>query len=291
MRKLFALVPGIAAALVVLGCSTDPVVKVGDPNDPGFQAAKPELEAALASAIGGMDLAWDQAQSPSDTVNPVHPFRRGLHQATAAVDTFSYRYDTTGWHVAYASATQNGVTVTILDSVRLENVQGQPLQQWDSVVTDLVHAKIHVTLQADDTLPQSGTAALNYDYTFSGITSGTITAEGNHGFSLAGSSEDSTGTCNLDLSFAQQVLIVTFAKPAAELDGVCPTGGAVAAVESLSLACSNGQNSFAIDGDWSITAQFNGDGTVTVQAISNNTQWDFTSDLDCVNYENPLGGQ
>jgi hypothetical protein len=291
MRKFIAIGLGTLALVAAVGCSTDPVVKVGDPNDPGFQAAKPELEQTLTSALGGMDLAWDQAQSPSDTVNPLRPFGRDVHQAGAAVDTFSYSYDTTGWHVAYAAAAENGVAVTILDSVRLQNVSGQPMQNWDSMATDFVHAIIHVTLTADDTLIESGSATLDYNYTFAGITGGTVTANGNHGFTFNGSYSDTLSSCDYAMSFTQEAMDVTFAEPASELDGVCPVGGTVNAVESLNLACNDGQNSISLAGDWSINALFNGDGTATVEAISDNTQWDFTTAVDCVNYENPLGPQ
>jgi len=284
----FALLVGLAA----VGCTTDPALKQGDLNDPTFVEAEPLIEGSLQSTLGGMDLAWDQAQAPADTMNPLRPFRGDVHSANAAVDTFNYSYDTTGWHVAYASASDSGVTVTILDSVLLLNVSGEPLQDWDSVATDFVHAKIHITLSADGGSSETGTANLDYDYTFAGITSGVVTAGGNHAFGFAATSSDTSGaTCNIDMTFAQTALDVTFEAPATELDGVCPTGGTVSAAASLDFACSDSANSFAIAGDWSVNATFNGDGTANVQAISDNTQWDFVADVNCVNYENPLGGQ
>jgi len=292
MQRTAAIGISILIALAAFGCSTDPIIKTGDPNDPAFQEAKPELEASLQSAVGGMDLAWDQAQAPSDTVNPLRPFRGDVHSAKAAVDTFAYSYDTTGWHVAYASASDSGVTVTILDSVLLLNGAGQPLQNWDSLGTDFVHAKIHITLTADNGPSESGTASLDYDYTFADITSGVITADGSHAFAFAASSMDTSGgTCDIGMNFAQNADAVTFAAPASELDGICPTGGNVSALASLDIACNDGQNSFAIAGDWSVNAMFNGDGTADVEAISDNTKWQFTANVDCVNYQNPLGGQ
>ena len=289
MQRSTALGLSLLVTLAAFGCSTDPILKTGDINDPAFQDARPQIEASISSAVGGMDLAWDQAQSPSDTVNPLRPFRGDVYSANAAVDTFSYSYDTTGWHVAYASASDSGVTVTILDSVLLLNGAGQPLQNWDSVATDFVHAKIHITVTFEDTLLESGAASLDYDYTFADITSGVITADGDHAFAFSLSFSSDSGSCDIGMSFDESADAVTFQAPSSELDGVCPIGGAVGAQASINFACSDSQSSFAYAGDWSVNAMFNGDGTADVEAISDNTQWNFTTDVDCVNYENPSG--
>ena len=53
----------------------------------------PQWEAAIAQAVGSIDLAMDYSfVLPSDTINPVRG-RNGRYSANAAVDSFTYSYD------------------------------------------------------------------------------------------------------------------------------------------------------------------------------------------------------
>ena len=278
----------LATMLLAVGCSTDSNTTVGDPNDPEFQQAQAQIDLAIEQAVGAMDQAMDFSfVSPSDTIAPLRR-ARGTVSPQAAVDTFSYSYDAvSGWHVAFAAFSDSGVTGSIMDSVQYQDASNLHQQNFDSATTDFIWVKQNFDFATPDTGFLQADVTSHFDMSLDGLTGSLVTANGSADMMFDMVLVDQANTCSFAFDFAETVTSVQFAKPAGETDGVCPTGGTVTLIGSVSLACT-GDEVVTMSDSWNVTVVFNSNSTMSVTAVSGNTTWTYEGTTPCGNYQNPI---
>jgi hypothetical protein len=278
----------LGAMLLAVGCSTDSSTTVGDPNDPDFQQAQAQIDLAIEQAVGAMDQAMDFSFiSPSDTIAPLRR-ARGTVTPQAAVDTFSYSYDAiSGWHVAFAAFSDSGVTGSIMDSVQYQDALSLYQQNFDSATTDFIWVKQNFDFSTPDTGILQADVTSHFDMSLDGLTGSVVTANGSANMVFDMVLADPPNACTFAFDFAETVASVQFAKPASETAGVCPTGGMVTLVGSVSIACT-GDDTFTMSDAWNVSVVFNSNSTMSVTAVSGNTTWTYEGTTPCGNYENPI---
>jgi hypothetical protein len=278
----------LGTMLLAMGCSTDSRTTEGDLNDPDFVQAKSQIDLAIEQAVGAMDQAMDFSfVSPSDTIAPLRR-ARGTVSPVAAVDTFSYSYDAiSGWHVAFAAFSDSGVTGSILDSVQYQDAFSLYQQVFDSSTTDFIWVKQSFDFATPDTGFIQADVSSYFNMSLNGLTGQTVTANGSATMMFDMVLEDQANTCSFAFDFAETVTSVQFAKPANENDGVCPTGGTVTLIGSVSIACT-GDEIVTMSDSWNVTVVFNSNSTMSVTAVSENTTWTYEGTTPCGNYENPI---
>lgn len=278
----------LGLTLTTLGCSNSTESVTGDLNDPLFQESKPQIEAAIALAVGSVDQTIDYSFSaPSDTAVPV---RHGLgHAPAAAVDTFSYSYDlVTGWHVAYAAFSDSGVSGFVLDSVQFRDGAAAFQQSYDSTTTDFIWVKQALDVATDDTSFIQAAIAADFDMNVTGLLGDLATASGTAAMSFDMTLSDDSGGCTISFDFAHSLAGLQVAVPTDENSGVCPVGGGLDLSGNVSVSCTGNQGNEMYNENWTVQVVFNADGTMSVTAQAGSTVWTYTGPSPCGNYESPI---
>jgi hypothetical protein len=279
----------LGLTLSVIGCSKSNENITGDINDPLFQESKPQIEAAIALAVGSVDQTIDYSfHAPSDTAAPV---TRGLGRpaAVAAVDTFNYSYDTvSGWHVAYAVFSDSGVSGYVRDSVQFRDALAAFQQNYDSTTTDFIWMKQALDVDTDDTSFVQASISALFDLNVSGLQGETVTAGGSASMSFDLVLTGDSGTCSISYDFTHSLAGLQVAVPANEDSGVCPIGGGLDLAGNVTVSCTGDQGNEMFNANWTVHVTFNSDGTMTVAAQTGNTTWTYTGASPCGNYESPI---
>lgn len=279
----------LGLALSVAGCSKSTETVTGDLNDPLFQESKPQIEAAIALAVGAVDQTIDYSfHSPSDTLAQVSR-NSGRHAAASAIDTFSYSYDVvTGWHVAYAVFSDSGVSGFVRDSVQFRDAQAAFQQTYDSASTNFIWLKQALNVSTDDTSLFQADVSSIFDLSVSGLLGSTATANGFASVSFDMAFVDDSGSCSIGFDFSQALDGLQVGVPEGVASGVCPVGGMLDLAGQVSVACTGNQGNETYNETWTVQVTFNDDGTMTVTAQAGQTVWTYTGASPCGNYESPV---
>ncbi|RME27481.1 MAG: hypothetical protein D6800_05035 [Candidatus Zixiibacteriota bacterium] len=302
-RLLFltALCASVALLVFAAGCSdsnnsTGPG-QVGDTTDPGFQKATGFMQDAQA------DDAMDNTMELSTTLlNTQFPNwgasspLRGRLQSTAA-DTISvivgnYSYQN-GWHIFTFSATvivgvDTAASLSGIDSVRVRS-NGMVLNPPDSTLDELnIRAHLDTVIARGDSATFDGSAFHSMDLTLDQpIDPLTLTINATISQSMmatvdVNSGTDSAATCDVTVSFDQNVNNVVLPMDSTGEPLECPTSGSRTTTATLGVSCNatNSLDSLHIDGTWTVTETVLTNGDIKIDYSDGTTTWSVTEACD-----------
>ena len=282
----------LAFGITFIGCdssnsSNDSNLLLGDTNSENFQFVEENVGEGAFNSIGySLDLSFefiDQIPGP-----PSSPKQKKIvsYSASDSIQAnHQYSYDTlNGWHIFLFEAiiydSTDVVSLAGIDSIQVTK-DGIAMRYPDSTMNGFKIRKwFEFSLNGADDAHGEGHHAYDIDATQYEIDS-TGSIDGMTEEYLSVYTADSNATCTLavtnNVTINDVILLVD------SPDDGCPQGGSVVVSSGLSLDCTGngegGLNSLSIDGNWTLTAQFNGT-TETYTFTDGTTTWTITEPCD-----------
>lgn len=289
-----ALICGVLAAVIIsavsfTACSntTDPVVKqTGDPNDSEFLAAQDQLNtmALEFGAVDWLDAVWDSIPgfAPSSVTDNFGD-RHNRGQVGDTILTFSLTVDDVSWWMIVNASVTDGVdTATLVDSVRLLQ-GGVPISPEFADSADAMQLRAHASIVSSGLDGFDGYLASHAAMDISLLGDGgefgpdTLLINASSVDSLIGSFSDQSGSCDISMVSSKTATnIVDIDAPEYE----CPIDGEISMVATMDMSCTDGQNTFDVNADWTVLVSYNGDQTADVVYENPTTRW--TATIDCI---------
>jgi hypothetical protein len=274
--RLLALL--LVAALMV-GCSsdsgTDTTLKQGDPNNPAFLAMKAEVGTVLDSLAGkGFEPLTNPWGFPIDITTewkdkfPHHPD-----------DTMEYNHDEDGWYSFYLGSFATSSNTSLVDSV-LFIQEGIPVYHYNAHTTD-IEFREHVVSTYDGESQSYNEWSNDIEATYSDVNGSVVTVDAQCEMSQDEYVSDGSTSEHESFQYTITVTDLQYERSVGwAWNDNTPADGTVRLVIAHTSQVTLNNETTTTTTNWTFNAELSENGTATVEAISNNTRWSYTEEIN-----------